>query len=71
MLNNYLYDFLSHRPTANISRIIILVTTYYKNNTRRMKSLHAARFIYLESLLLVQSPGKAVFCIFYLKAKVG
>ena len=23
---------------------------------------------YLESLLLVQSPGKAVFCIFYLKA---
>ena len=42
-----------------------------KNNTRRMKSLHAARFVYLESLLLVQSPGKAVFCIFYLKAKVG
>ena len=36
-----------------------------------MKSLHAARFIYLESLLLVQSPGKAVFCIFHLKAKVG
>ena len=38
-----------------------------------MKSyrLHAARFVYLESLLLIQSPGKAVFCIFYLKAKVG